>query len=221
MFDVIIQKLESRMKRDVDDTMSRVSTMTCGDILKTRYTRDLLTNAAFDIVKLLKPEEELPAKVIDKIKVRTTHQNLKRLKADLAKLGDAIKADDPDDITISVNWNRSRTWGMNPAVVVSAGGETTEGSASGCGYDKESAAVAAAMNKNASVRRLWCSFAEGGFKFPYSMVCDNDSPIPFMDGGCGMSSVRAVFEALGYDWYEHHGKAFDYYRATKKGECAS
>ena len=221
MFDNITKKLESRMRRDVDDTMSRVSTMTCGDILKTRYTRDLLTNAAYEIVKLLKPEEDLPAKVVDKIRVRTTHQNLKRLKADMAKLRAAIKADDPGDITIAVSWIRSRTWGANPAVVVSAGRETTDGSASGCGYDKESAAVAAAMNKNASIRRLWCSFAECGFKFPYSMVCDNDSPIPFMDGGCGMSSVRAVFEALGYNWYEHHGKAFDYYRATKKGECVS
>ena len=216
MFDVITKKLESRTQRGVDETMSRVSTMTCGDVLKTRYTRDLLTNAAFDIVKLLRPEESLPAKVVDKIRVRTTHQHLKRLKTDLAKLNDAMKADDPNDITITVNWNRSRTWGMNPSVVVSAGSETTEGSASGCGYDKESAAVASAMNKNASIRKLWCSFAEGGFKFPYSMVCGDDSPIPYMDGGCGMSCVRAVFEALGYEWYEHHGKAFDYYRATKK-----
>lgn len=123
MFENIIQRLESRTQRSIDETMSRVSTMTCGDVLKTRYTRDLLTNAAFDIVKLLKPEEDLPAKVIDKIKVRTTHRNLKRLKADLVKLSDAIKADDPDDITISVNWNRNRTWGMNPSVVVSAGSE--------------------------------------------------------------------------------------------------
>ena len=59
---------------------------------------------------------------------------------------------------VSVEWKKSRVWGYNPAVTVDAwtvdtdGAQecaTTTGRASGCGYDKQSTAIAEAFNASA------------------------------------------------------------------------
>lgn len=51
---------------------------------------------------------------------------------------------------INVDWHRSRMWGSNPRAEVWANlagirGDYTNGTVSGCGYDKESAAVDLAL----------------------------------------------------------------------------
>ena len=61
---------------------------------------------------------------------------------------------------ISVEWKKSRVWGYNPAVTVDAWTvdadgvaecTTTTGRASGCGYDKQSAAIAEAFNASPAI----------------------------------------------------------------------
>ena len=56
------------------------------------------------------------------------------------------------NIKIAVDWKKSRTWGYNPRATVwvyyKDQSARTEGSASGCGYDKKSAAVGQALNAN-------------------------------------------------------------------------
>lgn len=56
------------------------------------------------------------------------------------------------NIKIAVDWKKSRTWGYNPRATVwvyyKDQSARTEGSASGCGYDKKSAAVGQALNEN-------------------------------------------------------------------------
>lgn len=53
----------------------------------------------------------------------------------------------PDNL-IEIVWKKNRTWGLNPHATVTLDGVTTTGRASGCGYDKASAAVVAALSKN-------------------------------------------------------------------------
>lgn len=73
----------------------------------------------------------------------------------LARLDAADRAGDPYEIKIEVNWHRSRTWGNCPTAECwisaddSRGGYTShygKGHASGCGYDKRSAAAEEAMS---------------------------------------------------------------------------
>ena len=53
----------------------------------------------------------------------------------------------PENI-IEIVWKKNTTWGLNPHASVTIDGITTTGRASGCGYDKASAAVVAALSKN-------------------------------------------------------------------------
>ena len=49
---------------------------------------------------------------------------------------------------IEIVWKKNPKWGRNPHATVTIDGVTTTGRASGCGYDKASAAVVAALFKN-------------------------------------------------------------------------
>ena len=53
----------------------------------------------------------------------------------------------PENI-IEIVWKKKPTWGLNPHATVTLDGVTSTGRASGCGYDKASAAVVAALSKN-------------------------------------------------------------------------
>ena len=51
------------------------------------------------------------------------------------------------EIQIKVNWKKNRTWGLNPHASFYAFDGLYKGTASGCGFDKLSSAVAEALNK--------------------------------------------------------------------------
>lgn len=90
----------------------------------------------------------------------------------------------------------------------------TEGRASGCGYDKESAAIATAINASPSIMRVLYEHAENGGNFPYSVY--TYAGLPYFDGGCGVSCFRNVFGACGYRWEDGaHRKTFDVYTLTR------
>lgn len=62
-------------------------------------------------------------------------------------------------ISINIDYKRNRTWGWNPTATVTASldgvrTDTTTGTASGCGYDKLSAAVCYAFRKNPLLQTL-------------------------------------------------------------------
>jgi hypothetical protein len=58
------------------------------------------------------------------------------------------------DVKIAIDWKKSRMWGYNPHATVwvyyKDTSSRTEGRASGCGYDKKSAAVGRALAGNAA-----------------------------------------------------------------------
>lgn len=150
--------------------------------------------------------------------------------ADRARLRGAAACDTLSGLSLRVAWNRSRTWGSCPRVSCDVFGAgcvgRSSGYASGCGYDKLSAACAEALDNSPAVlrclvenfgrarslRREWdraraAAVAAGSsvsrFNFSpvltvYRGMLDGDGLPAFGPlGGAGWSSVRCVLEWLG------------------------
>lgn len=149
-------------------------------------------------------------------------------------LDDVERAELPTNINICVEWKKSRTWGSNPTAEIWAddGAGYTKGSAGGCGYDKESAAIAKAAYNRASIIKILCELKEKALRKDRAVdksksVCtgiDNRnavgygsgcSVIPRFEGGCGTSCFLSIFRSAGYKVTEQHGKMSDFYIITK------
>lgn len=138
-------------------------------------------------------------------------QRMQRVKYDFGN------APSVNSIIINVQWKKSSVWGMNPTATVDVftddeytGYEIYTGKASGCGYDKLSAAVSEAMNQSPSLRKLLCDRKEQAIKEGVKFAGkSNDSnseaiaygagygAIPYYEGGVGISSIEAVLNACG------------------------
>lgn len=151
----------------------------------------------------------------------------KRLARSIAKIDAAENAGELLSIDISVEWKKNRTWGNNPMAIVRAWAgeykiECGTGTASGCGYDKESAAIAGALNSCHSVMAALYEVAESlagrqdeyrekiGYGSGYSIL-------PYFEGGVGVSCYSRIFEAMGYIMkHTAWGNTFDVYTVSKK-----
>lgn len=143
--------------------------------------------------------------------------------ATLARLDAAAAAPVIEYINIHVEWNKSRMWGYNPRAAVTVYGVgggcvRSEGRASGCGYDKESAAVAHALAGVAMYDRFifenWARCSDGDHPYYY----DYRTRLPeFGLSGAGVGELRRFAEKCGYKWTESHGKMSDHYTIEKKG----
>ena len=109
----------------------------------------------------------------------------------------------------SVEWSKNPTWGMNPAarVWVNQGGENYgEGRATGCGYDKLSAAICYATNnsnaKNIILGELLRSYCASGQPFPYGIYKSNKIYLHF--DGCGISTLFQILKYCGLTYQEHN-----------------
>jgi hypothetical protein len=131
------------------------------------------------------------------------------------------QASAPDFINISVEWHKSRTWGSCPKVEARTQGGYFTGSASGCGYDKESAAIAQALNQSRSVLKLLYDVKEQNIA-KSSHDClgygSGHGILPYFEqAGVGVGCFRDIFRRLGYKWEcTASGKTFDVYAVTKE-----
>lgn len=163
---------------------------------------------------------------------RAIKANYKTRAARLAALERAARAAEPDYISVSVEWKRNSYWGNNPVATVWADIETT-GRASGCGYDKESAAIAEAFNKNLAILRILYKQAEkareNGETCRSKISCTGYtwraaigygtgySVLPYFEGGVGASSFLDIFKRAGFDARKTgSGKSYDHYTISKK-----
>lgn len=188
---------------------------TASELLNSWQFRDRMTPATFQAMKNTDPDAIPSAELLEKIYKKRTREEAKNTAARLEKLAAAERAAAPEYITVSVEWVRSRTWGANPNATVEGAQSRTYGKASGCGYDKESAAIAYAMNENPEIMRILYDHAEQGEPFPYSV--HTFAGVPSFNGGCGVSCFREVFESCGYDWHDNgRGSMFAAYSITRK-----
>ena len=166
---------------------------------------------------------------IDADDVKRYHEHLERSlpkeeKYWTERLEAADKAGKLIEINILVNWNRSRTWGSNPHAECwlyfedaeyGTRSAYSEGRASGCGYDKRSAAIQGAFEFNipkkyshahskkdlalakASFDRFVIEHGEELWK-EYAI---DKSPMPhFSISGKGMSTFTRLFRRIGYKY---------------------
>lgn len=170
------------------------------------------------------------ARAVELATHRATTAENKVTARNLAKLGAAAAAPGFDAVAVSVTWARSRTWGANPtAEVVNIGDRKTTGHASGCGYDKESAAIAEALNQNPAALRVLYDLAENALSAGKSpMTCTGydwrDSigygsgygVLPYFEGGVGSDCFWSLFKSAGYTVKSAgSGKMFDCWTLSK------
>ena len=161
---------------------------------------------------------------------RIKKANNKKLAEKVSFLERVELADTVKSVSIAVEWKRNRTWGYNPTatveVVTATGGVyRATGTASGCGYDKETAAVASALNTIDPIIKMLCvkkeTALENGVTSGDTYNPDNSAyihygagygAIPYFEGGVGMSSFEGVFNACGMTMHNHNStKHSDYY----------
>lgn len=221
MFENLRNAVNAHYDQQAAKFAADLETITAAEALKTWYYTDRMTPAAHQIVKAAAVADQtatIPEVARAKMLKRYTNENEKNRARYLEKLNRAEAAEPLKDATIVVDWTRSRTWGWNPTATVTVNGDyyrQTKDSASGCGYDKESAAICGAFNTNPSIMRALYEHAEQGKKFPYSV--NTYAGIPYFDGGCGVSCNYSVFEAMGYKFIDvaHSRHGADVYSITR------
>ena len=174
-------------------------------------------------------------KAVEYAVVRALKKLEKELWTDLERLEAIENARIPRYVSIKTEWVNSRTWGANPHTNVYVQGEGSfEGCASGCGYDKESAAFASAAKGSFALKKILCDLKEAALKEGKSdesktscsgidnrEVCGYGAgynPIPAFEGGGGMNSIISIFKRYGYEVMESHGKRHDSYELELKEE---
>lgn len=135
----------------------------------------------------------------------------KALARDLAHLDKVAAAPVLRSVSVVVEWVKNRTWGNNPhafaTIETAEGCERTEGRASGCGYDKYSAAVTYAIKDNLSIQRAifeHLNELKKDGRFPHSCDVYNVCGMPRLcTSGSGICTIRGVFGCLGFKCEEN------------------
>lgn len=142
----------------------------------------------------------------------------KMLRSDLETITLCEKAEMPETIFILVEWKKSSVWGYNPYATVKIGSAIFKGSASGCGYDKISAATAGALNQSYRAQKILFEMKEKALQT--GTKSDNHSIIgygagygamPEFEGGVGMSCFINILQKVGYKCNTTHTDSIDSY----------
>jgi len=113
-----------------------------------------------------------------------------------------------ESLTITIEWKKSRMWGMNPHATgeaITQDGFRLVGTAkaSGCGYCKRSTVIADLFNQFLR-HKLYDKkvLARLAVKKPYGISLPNDGQkwLPTFDGGIGEGCYRQISEAIGGTW---------------------
>lgn len=156
----------------------------------------------------------------------------KEIEKKLAHLDTVAAAPDLIFISLNVEYKYNSYWGYNPTAESRTNNGTTTGHASGCGYDKESAAVADAFNKNNSILKALYTIKENGLKAGQTdesrTACtghDNRnicgygsgySVIPYFEGGVGVGCFWEILKKAGFKTTCNYGKHENFYNIYKE-----
>lgn len=174
-------------------------------------------------------QKQLASGVITKEKAielatrKATKENQKELKNGLKRIENVENAQEIDNISVVVEWTRNKTWGYNPhAVTFTPYVGQTHGTASGCGYDKESTAIAESFNHNNCILKIIFDMKEKALQNDIN-ISSHDAigygagyySIPYFEGGVGTSCFIRILKDAGFTCSEIHGKSSDGYTFTK------
>jgi hypothetical protein len=155
-----------------------------------------LTNEQKEANKLARAEARKTAKALAKIEAERNQKPVK-------------------EIQISIEWKKSRMWGMNPHLTawIRFEDETSTQfccTASGCGYDKESQVISDVFNEFLKYQLYKLENAEG---LPYGIRANQYKGF---SGGIGTNCYYKISEAIGgkFDCLAS-GKTYDAYKYTQ------
>ncbi len=148
----------------------------------------------------------------------------------LATLEHVATAPTVTAVKIAVEWKKSQMWGHNPHTTAetwttdengATGYTETKGRASGCGYDKQSASIASALNENSALLKLLYIAEEKRLKGKETRdkarrdvigYGSGYGALPYFEGGCGVSCFYTIFKNCGFTFEQvASGKTFDVY----------
>ena len=144
-------------------------------------------------------------------------KEINKKRQDMLNRLDAVsQAESLQYVEARVEWHKSRIWGQNPSVEAwTSGSYYNTGRASGCGYDKESAAIENALINSLSLQRF---IIENLSKLKNEYGIETRFGIAHLSiGGKGVSTLLNIFRKFkGWTINEMHGKSFDGYRIERK-----
>lgn len=147
----------------------------------------------------------------------------KDMRAALAKIDTTEAAEKPESFTLWVDWKKSRTWGANPHTELIVDGDTYRGKASGCGYDKESAAIAEVLNLCPGTLKILYDTKEKALAGDKNV--SNEKAIaygagygvlPYYERGVGVNSLVAVLKKCGYNVKQHYSPEKSFFEIEKR-----
>ena len=161
------------------------------------------------------------AQAVDYAVKRYTKAHDKETAEKLEHFERVANAPDLEYIRIEIEWRRSRVWGYNPFVETYAAGDRYTGTASGCGYDKRSAAVAETFNNCPSILKILYTLKENALR--EGKENNHDSlgygsgygAVPYFEGGVGVECFWRILEKAGFKVESYGTRTSDFYRLEK------
>lgn len=213
-FNELKEKITAHAGKECADFAAKLATATVGDVLASWNLKQYATPATLIALQELPAGEPIPEEIKNKMQTKRAREAARDAKKRFNRVHEVEEVEAPAAVSVVVEWHISKTWGMNPRARVAAERVATYGSASGCGYDKLSAAITGAFNQNSEILKILYDHAEAGGVFPYGV--STFAGLPSFDGGCGVSCFYQIFEACGYTFRQvASGKAFDVYEITR------
>ena len=160
---------------------------------------DLLTEKQWeDYTSAILPR----AKALELAQKKAARQAKKRADRYRERLTAAEGENRPADGLLVIRWIRNSTWGWNPRAELFVGGETFTGRASGCGYDKASAAMADALNACPAIMRALYAKEderpEGVTRREWLGYGSGYGVLPSFEGGVGVRTLCEVLTTCGF-----------------------
>lgn len=218
MFKNLISALQKEANESFEKFLHDLNEMqTVEAILSSWYYRELLTATTKK-----KKWELQPLK--DYLIERRKKKDAAKMKSKIERLNEIEQAGEFTHISVSVEWKKNKMWGSNPTAEAHIStsdhnGARYIGTASGCGYDKESAAISEAINQSNEFLKAMYTIKDKNIDKDNREIFGYGSGygiFPALEGGVGVSCYPKIFEKLGFKWQGiSHGKSYDAYQVTK------
>lgn len=213
MFENLKKAIDRAEKEDAEKAYNRAKE-------DDRELRELLTDLQWKNYTTTRLTRE---KALELAKKKAAREAKKRADRYRERLTAAEGANGTDGGLLVIRFVRNPTWGWNPNADLFFGGMTFTGRASGCGYDKASAAMADALNAcPAIMRALYAkedSRPEGVTRKEWIGYGSGYGLLPAFEGGVGVRTLCDVLIACGFSVDCTQARDESYYiRITEGGE---
>lgn len=222
----LIKAIEAEYSNRLSDFVATINAVNNLNELDTWYYNELLPKG-----KKVKFMEigDLKTYLIER-KRRATNKAIAR---ETTSIRSVFNAGELIDVKITIEWKKSRMWGSNPSAEcwytytdtmgIEQSGCVSSGSIGGCGYDKQSTAVAKCLNQIDEVLKPLYTLKD---KALLNRDITNRELLgygsgswllPTIEGGVGVSCYPVIFEKIGFVFKcVASGKSFDVYTIVKR-----